>query len=68
MRVFYVDNFSMTIDTNTLSFGSLANGSISETAEATVTIRTVGAGYSLSLSGASMDGPTGGIGSWNGST
>jgi hypothetical protein len=65
---FFVDAFSFSVDTNTLSLGNLANGSVSETTETTVTVRTVGAAFSLSLSGASMSGPTGGLGSWDGSS
>lgn len=66
--VFLVDAFSMTVGTGSLSLGLLNSAGTTETAEVVVTIRTVGAPFSLSLSGASMSGPGGGLGSWNGST
>lgn len=49
---FYVDNFQMTISTGAVDIGALSVGNlVTATDTVTVTIKTVGAGFNLSLGG-----------------
>ncbi len=52
VSIFYVDKFEMTVSTGSINIGVLSPGSIVfATPTVTVTIKTVGAGFTLSLGG-----------------
>ncbi|MFB0965716.1 MAG: hypothetical protein QMC36_08795 [Patescibacteria group bacterium] len=65
---FYVDAFSFSVSSNSVNIGVLDSNAVTDSLPMTVTITTVGAPFSLTLSGGSLSAGYDGIASWNGTS
>lgn len=67
ISVFYVDAFSLDVSSGSVSLGTLDAGVTGVSAPLTVTVKTVGAPFSLVLSGGTLSSGADSVVAWNGS-